>query len=124
MAAKTRNAAKTVEQMQTQLASLRERASLLETQLTRQNERASRLKAKIYFARKRNSAVPLRQVALMLHVSGQTAWRMVRDGRLKGFQGGSSSRGWWWVTKRSIRQLHEDIQRQSVRRHPHNVTPA
>jgi tRNA(Phe) wybutosine-synthesizing methylase Tyw3 len=104
---------KTVQQMQVQLAKMKERVSRIQGQLTRQNERAARLKAEMNLARKCDAAVPLREVALMLHVSLQTAWRMVRSGQLKGFR--SSHRGRWFVTKRSIAQLHEKIISQSVR---------
>ncbi|MFL6313725.1 MAG: helix-turn-helix domain-containing protein [Terriglobales bacterium] len=106
--------------MQVQLARIEERASRLQSQLTRQNERAARLKAEIKFAQKCDAAVPLREVASMLHISLQTAWRMVRLGQLKGFRS-SPRRGHWFVTKRSIAQLHEKIISQSVRRQGTNT---
>ena len=67
----------------------------------------TRVQKEIEHLRKRKSTVRLRKVAVMLGVSGKTVWRMVMDGRLKGYQ--RCPRGWWLISKRSLMKLERDI---------------
>jgi hypothetical protein len=81
----------------------------LEKQLARMQEKITRIQSQIKTARKCDSALPLKQVASMLHVCPATVRRMIDAGTLKGFQNGASRSSWWWVTKRSITHLHKKI---------------
>jgi excisionase family DNA binding protein len=84
-------------------------------QLERVMERASKLQEEIKTIRKQNriraTCIPLREVARMLGVSGQTVLRMVDDHRLRGYR--SFTRGPWWITKRSLQKLHDALSNKS-----------
>lgn len=64
-----------------------------------------------------NSCIRLREVARMFGVSCQTVIRMIGDGRLDGRQ--SCKKGWWWITKRSLKKFERDLlsKRATIRFH-------
>lgn len=92
--------------MEKQMPKPRPDIKKLKKLLAQTQKKVARIQADIEVARKLNTAIPLKEVASMLHVDAATVRRMLEEGELKGFRNGSSKISPWWITKRSIKQLH------------------